>query len=127
MLANDRGTEPVGGCLQSRDVVDGEEGIVVFLKADVAALQLLFDERMTVEPIGGVEREKGRDTYDDRPQDLVPDVEVVMGKAACLVRQDAVVGILRRVFRYADPESPALFHALEDEVDAERILFLHAA
>jgi hypothetical protein len=69
------------------------------VKADVAALQLLFDERMTVEPIGGVEREKGRDTYDDRPQYLIPDVEVIMGKAACLMRQDAVVSAARSLSR----------------------------
>src|SRR5580693_729716 len=81
---------------------------------------------MSVEPVSGVEREEGRDTYDDRPQDLVPDVEVVVGKAARLVRQNAMIRILGGILRHADPKRPALFHALEDEVDTESLPLLHA-
>lgn len=41
--------------------------------------------------------------------------------------QNAVVGILRGILRYADAEGTALFHALKDEIDAECPAFLHAA
>src|SRR4029077_3631801 len=61
----------------------------------------------------------------NRPEDLIADIEVVMGETAGLMRQDAVVGILRGILRHADPERPALFHALEDEVDSTGILFHH--
>ncbi len=40
-----------------------------------------------------------------------------MGETAALVRQDAVVRVLGGIFRDTDAESPALFHALEDEID----------
>jgi len=50
-----------------------------------------------------------------------------VGESARLMRQDAVVGILRGILRHADPKRPALFHALEDEVDAIGILLHQAA
>src|SRR4030095_5444180 len=53
---------------------------------------------------------------------LVPDIEVIVREAAPLVRQDPVVGILGGIFRHADPKRPALFHALEDEVDSVGII-----
>jgi hypothetical protein len=44
--------------LPSCDIVNGEEGIVVFLKADAGTPQFLFHERMAVEPVGGVETKR---------------------------------------------------------------------
>jgi hypothetical protein len=60
------------------------------------------------------------------PRDLIPDVEVVMREAALLVCQDAVVGVLGGILRQTDPKCPALFHALEYEVDAIGILLQQA-
>ncbi|MBV6433897.1 MAG: hypothetical protein IANPNBLG_04131 [Bryobacteraceae bacterium] len=73
---------------------------------------------------------EGKETghaQDDRPQNLVADIEVVVGEATALVRQDAVVGILGGILRNADAEGAALFHAFEGEVDAVGATFLHAA
>ena len=96
-------------------------------KADAGALQFPLDEGVAVEPVGGVKGKEAGHADDDRPQDLVPDVEVVVGEAAPLVRQDAVVGVLGGILRYADAEGAALFHALEDEVDAVGPTLLQAA
>jgi len=49
---------------------------------------------MTVEPVGGVEGKKRCHADDDRPERFVPNIEVIMGETAGLMRQDAVVGIL---------------------------------
>ncbi len=127
MFADDLRAEPVGGGLQSGHVVHGQEGVVVLAEADLVSVQFLLDEGVAVEPVGGMEGKEGGHAHDDRPQHLVPDVEVVMGETAALMRQDAVVGVLRREFGDADAEGAALFHALEDEVDAIGILPLHAA
>ena len=62
-----------------------------------------------------------------RSEHLVADVKVVMGEASPLMRQDTVVGILRGILGHADPEGAALFHAFEDEVDAESRPVLDAA
>src|SRR5260370_36524185 len=73
---------------------------------------------------------KGKETshaYDDGSQECIPDIEVVVGEAASLVRQNAMVRIFRRKLGNADAEGSPLFHALEDEVDAVGILLLHAA
>src|SRR6266852_1318190 len=42
--------------------------------------------------------------YDDGSQNCIPDIEVVVGEAALLVCQDAMVRILRRKFGHADAE-----------------------
>src|SRR5262245_59459736 len=90
----------------------------MLVESDAGAQQFSLDEGVAIEPVGGVEREEAGHTDDNRPQDLVPDIEVVMGEAAPLVRQNSVVGVLRGILRYRDPKSPSLFHALENEVDA---------
>jgi len=106
LFADDRRTEPVGGSLQGRDIVDGEEGVIVLAETDSAFHEFPLDERMTVEPIGGVEREEGGHANDDGSQDLIPDIEVGMREAAALMRQDAVVGVLGGIFRHTDAECP---------------------
>jgi hypothetical protein len=125
LFADDRRTEPVGSNLQCRDIVHGEEGVIVLAEGDSAPGQFPLDERVTVEPVGRVEREEGGHPQDDGPQDLIPDVEVVMREAARLMRQNAVVGILRGILRHADPKRAALFHALEDKVNSPGILLHH--
>ena len=81
---------------------------------------------MAVQPVGGLEGKEGRHAHDDRPEDLVADVEVVMREAAALMREDAVVGVLGGKLRQADAEGRPLLHALEDEVDAVGVVLLHA-
>src|SRR3954449_10728255 len=91
---------------------------------DPPSLQFLFDEGVAVQPVGGVKRKETCHAHNDRAQNLIPDIEIVMRKAAALVRQDAVVGVFRRELRHADTKGPALFHAFEDEVQSIRILLL---
>ena len=49
-----------------------------------------------------------------------------MGKAAALMGEDTVIGVLGGILGHADAECAALFHALEDEVDAVFAAFLPA-
>lgn len=49
-LADDLGPEPVGGRLQLRNVIDSQEGIVVFMKGDLSPLQPLLDEAVACLP-----------------------------------------------------------------------------
>src|SRR5262244_2779743 len=60
-------------------------------------------------------------------EDLIANVEVVVRKAAALVRQDPVIWVFGRVFRHGDAKRGALLHALEDEIDAVGALPGHAA
>ena len=64
---------------------------------------------------------------DHRAEDFVADVEVVVGEAAALARQDAVIGVLGGIFRHADAKGRPLLHALEDVIDAVAIRPHHAA
>lgn len=115
----------MGGGWQGRDVVHGEEGVIVLAETDPAPDQFPRDARGAVEPVGRVAGEKRGPADQDRSEPLGADIEVVMGEAAGRMRQDAVVGVLRGILRHAAPEGAALFHALEDEVDSERILLHH--
>jgi hypothetical protein len=94
LFADDSGAQAIRGCLQGSQVVHDEEGVVIFVEADAGALQFSLDEGVTVEPIGSMERKETGDTDDDRSQNLIANVEVVMRKAAALVREDAIVGVL---------------------------------
>ena len=49
------GLAPVGGSLQGGDVVDGQKGVIILAEGDLGFLELLFDEGVTVEIIGGLE------------------------------------------------------------------------
>jgi hypothetical protein len=120
------GTQPIGGGLKGRHVVHCQEGVVVLVEADSGFGQFPLDERVAVEPVGGMEGKEAGQADDDRSQHLVPDVEVVMGKAAALASQDTVVGVLGRKLGHADAEGAAQFHALEDVVDAKGISLFHA-
>jgi hypothetical protein len=48
------GLAPVGGSLQRGDVVDGQKGVIVLAESDPGFLELLFDEGVAVEIIGGL-------------------------------------------------------------------------
>src|SRR5215831_21405070 len=108
-------------------MVHRQESVVVLMQSDVGALEFPLDEAVAVEPVGGVEGKEAGHANDDRPQNLVTDVAVVMGKAAALVREDAVVGILGGILRDGDAEGATLFHAFEDEVDTVSPTLLHAS
>src|SRR6266550_4359211 len=118
LLADDLRAEFVGGGLQRGDVVDGEEGVVGLAEADLRALQLLLDEAVPVEVVGGLERKERGDPHHHRAQGFVAEVEVVVREAAALAGEDAVIWILGGVFGDADAKARPLLHALEDEVDA---------
>jgi hypothetical protein len=125
--ADDLRAQPVCGGLQCGNVVDREEGVVVFAKADLRPLELLFDEAVAVEIVGGLEGEERGHSEDDRAEGFIANVEVVMREAAALVREDAVIGILGGVFGHGDAKRGSLLHALEDEVDAVGVGPCHAA
>src|SRR5215469_16924847 len=98
-LTDDVRTQLVGGGLQRGDVVDGEKGIVGFAEADLRTLQLLLDEAVAVEVITGLKRKERAHPHDDRAENLIADVEIVVRKPAALVRQDPIVGVLGGVSR----------------------------
>ena len=76
---------------------------------------------MPVEPVGSVEGEKSGNAEDDRPEDFIPNVEIIVGEATALVRQDAVVGILGGIFGDGNAEGAALFPTRENEINAEGV------
>src|SRR5580700_9543764 len=127
LFANDGRTQPIGRCLQRRHIVHGKEGVVVLAETDFGALQFLFHEGVAVEPVRCMEREKTGYTDNDRSQNFIADVEVVMGEAAPLLCQNSVIGILGGILRDGDAEGAALFHAFEEEVDPVSVGLLHLA
>src|ERR1700756_612471 len=114
LSANDRRGQPIGGRLQSRHIAHGNKGIVILAKADSGALQFPLHEGVAVEPVGGMEGEETGYTHDDRSQNFIPDIEIVMSETAPLLRQDTVIRVLGGIPRHGDTERAALFHALED-------------
>src|SRR5260221_3094775 len=124
--ADDLRAQSVSRRLECRHVVDGEEGVVVLAEADPRPLQLLLDVAVGVEIVGGLKGEERRHPHDHRSEHLVADVEVVVGEAAALPRDDAVMRVLARILRQADPEGCTLLHALEDEVDTIAVAPGHA-
>src|SRR6201988_2236368 len=126
-FADDVCTELVGGGLQRRDIVNGEKGIVDLAKADLRLPQLLLDETVTIEVIAGLEREERGHPHDNRAENLVADVEIIVRETAALRRQDPVIGIRGGVFRHADAKGGALLHAPEDKVNTVGLLLRQAA
>src|SRR6202008_3252127 len=126
-LADDGGAQFVGGSLQGTDIVNGEETICVLAKGDLVAIELLLDEVVAVEVIRRLEGKERRHTHDHGTEDFIADVEVVVGEAALLPGQDAVVGILGRELRRWVTKARPRLHALEDEVDAVSVPAHHFA
>jgi hypothetical protein len=58
--------EAVRGGLQGLGIRHGQEGIVVFTKADSSPVQFVFDETVAVQAIGGVKRKEAGDPHDHR-------------------------------------------------------------
>jgi len=124
-LADDLGAEAIGGGLQRFRIRDGEEGVVILVETEALALQLPGDEGMTVNPVASLKRQKGTDAQDHGPEDLIAQVEIVVGIARPLPLDDAIVRILGRVLRRAGAEVGARFHRFEDEVHAEALAPFH--
>ena len=74
--------QTVGSLLEGLGVIHGQKGIVLFSKRDAGSIQFGFEKRVAVNPVSGLKREKGGDSQDHGTQLRIPDVEVVMGKAA---------------------------------------------
>src|SRR3981189_386838 len=125
--ADDGWAQPVGGGLQRRYVVDGEEGIFGLAEADLRPLELLLDKAVAVEVVGGLEREERGHPHHHRAQGFVAEVEVVVREAAALAGEDPVIWILGGVFGGADAKARPLLHALEDEVHAVGVVPDYAA
>ena len=101
----------VGGGLQRRPVVDGEEGIVGLAEADLRPLQLLLDEAVAVEVVGGLEREERGHPHHHRAESFVANIEIVVREAAALGGEDpggSLVGYFGTLTRKVGPCSMLL-------------------
>jgi hypothetical protein len=74
--------QTVGSLLEGLGVLHGQKGIILLSERETGSIQFGFEKGMTVNPVGGLKRKKGSDSQDHRTQVGIPDVEVVMGKAA---------------------------------------------
>ena len=126
-FANDIGAELIGGRLEGGDIVNRHKGIVILAEADLGVSELMLDEVVAVEVVGGSEREERSHTHHDWAEHFVVDVEIVVGEPTPLVGEDAVVGVLGGIFRHGDAEARADLHALENEVHAVGVLLEHSA
>src|SRR5258708_19702870 len=79
-LTYERRAEPVGRRLQRSRIVDREKSVVVFAEADPGPIQLLLDERVALEIVGGLEPEEQAQPHPNGPQVLFANVEVVVSK-----------------------------------------------
>src|SRR5262249_41751164 len=104
----------------------GQEGVIVFAEPDVFPVEFLLDEGVAIEVVGGLERKKGGDAKHHRAEDFIAQVEVVMQVPAALLSQNPMVWILGSELGKGASERGALFHALENEVDAIAAGPLHA-
>ena len=125
-LADDLRAQPIGGGLQRGHVIHREKGIVGLAEADPRSVELLLDEAVTIEVIRGLERQERGDPHHHRAEGFVTDVEIVVGEAAALTRQDAIIDVLGGVLWHGDTKGRPLLHALEDVIDAVAIRPHHA-
>ena len=101
-FADDLGAQLVGGGLQCRDASATARKV---LPKPIHAVQLLLDEAVAVEVIGGLEREERGHPHHHRAQGFVAEVEVVVREAAALAGEDPVIWILGGVFGGADAKA----------------------
>jgi hypothetical protein len=74
--------KPVGSLLECRGVIHGDKGVILLSEGDASSVQFSFQERMAVDIVGSLEREKRGNSQDHRTQLRISKVEVIMGKAA---------------------------------------------
>lgn len=94
--ANDIGAQLIGGRLEDGHIVNRYKGVVVLAEADLGVSELMLDEVVAVEVVGGSEREERSHTHHDRAEHFVVDVKIVVGEATPLVCEDAVIAAARR-------------------------------
>jgi len=80
---------------------------------------------MTVEIVSGLEEQEGPDAEDQGTEDLVPDVEIEVGKSRPSVSEDAVIRVPGGVLGPRGTEGAPLLQAAEDEVHPEALTTLH--
>src|SRR3954464_1207858 len=114
-FADDVRAQPVSGGLQRSHVINRQEGIVVLAEADLRAVEFLRDEAVAIEVVRRLEGEERGHTHHHRTENLIADIEVIVGEAATLASEDAVMRVLGGIFRQADTEARTLLHALEDD------------
>src|SRR5262247_1063943 len=81
---------------------------------------------MAIKPIGGVKGQKGGYPHHHRSQQLVSDIEVVVGKADSFLAHNSVVGVCSWKLGLVGAKASTVFHALEDEIDTVKLFLLHA-
>src|ERR1700737_2398193 len=111
----------------SPGISDCQEGIIALAEADIFPIQFLLDEVVSIQVVGCLKGKIGSHPHPYRAQHLVTDIEVVVGEAATLLGQNAIVGIGGRVLGDTGAEGVALLHALENEVDAVVVPPFHLA
>jgi hypothetical protein len=74
--------QTVRSLLEGFRVIHGQKSIVLFSETDTGSIQFGFEKRVTIHPVSGLERQKRGDSQDHGAQLGVPNVKVVMGKAA---------------------------------------------
>jgi len=120
-LADDLGTEAIGRRLPCLWIVRPQKGIIVLAEADTWALEFPCDEGVTVDGVGGLEREQRAGAHHHGAEHFVADMEVVMRIRGAIPSEDAVIGIAGGILGRSRTEGGTLFHALADEGHAEAL------
>jgi len=95
--------------MQRLEIGRPEEGVIVGAEAHAAALEVPGNDVVSVEVVGGLERQEGSDAHHEGPEHLIPDLEVVVRVAGALPGHDPVGGVVRRVLRDVDAKLRPLF------------------
>src|SRR5262249_17462423 len=106
---------------------DSQKSVVVVAETDVRLIEVVVDDAGAVEVVSCLEWEEGAHAHHDGSEHFITNVKVVVGEAAALVGDNAVIGVLGGVLWYGDPEGRSYLHALEYEVHAVGILPLRSA
>ena len=56
------GGQAVGSFLEGLGVIHGQKGVILFSERDAGSIQFGFEKGVAVNPVGGLEREKGGDS-----------------------------------------------------------------
>ncbi len=92
------GAKLIGDGLQRRNVAHRQKRVVVLAKADLGAIELLFNEAVAVEVVCCLERKERAHAHHDRTQHFIADVKIVVGEAAALKSDNSVIGVLAGYF-----------------------------
>src|SRR5262249_30148483 len=118
--------QSVRSALKGLGIRSGKKSVVVLTQAHPSAVELDLNEIMAIKPIGGVKGQKGGYPHHHRSQQLVSDIEVVVGKADSFLAHNSVVGVCSWKLGLVGAKASTVFHALEDEIDIVKLFLLHA-